>query len=252
MGNKTALDTQHDRIEQQPNLSSDAEGGDAPHEDNHHLSPVDWDFYGLSLEVELLGNYELGGYHPVHLGDTFRERYTVIHKLGFGGSGTVWLARDKEQNRYVALKILCAEISIDSHDVEILKFLEQRDDSGPGRQHIAFLLDHFQIEGPNGSHLCVVSEILGPALSQLALSGKQLRGSVARKVAHQAVEAVAWLHSHGICHGGTRSCISKVITDRLHVTRFDSRKLCLGAGKYRFMVRAGTLQSYRQASHRNP
>ena len=205
MDNKTDLDTQHDRMEQQPNISPDAEGGEALDQDDHHLSPKDWDFYGLSLEVEFLSNYELGGYHPVHLGDTFQEKYAVIHKLGFGGSATVWLACDKEQNRYVALKILCAEISTDSHDVEILKFLEQRNDSGSGRQYIAVLLDHFQIEGPNGSHLCLVSELLGPALSQLAFSRKQLRGSVARRIARQAVEAVVWLHSHGVCHGGTRS-----------------------------------------------
>jgi serine/threonine-protein kinase SRPK3 len=41
--------------------------------------------------------YRIGGYHPVLLGDTFKDgRYKVLHKLGFGGYATVWAARDLE------------------------------------------------------------------------------------------------------------------------------------------------------------
>lgn len=46
---------------------------------------------------EKLSRYQPGGYQPVHLGDTFHEgRYKVVHKLGWGGFSTVWLARDTE------------------------------------------------------------------------------------------------------------------------------------------------------------
>ena len=39
--------------------------------------------------------YRKGGYHPVCLGDTFRNnRYKIQHKLGWGGFSTVWLAED--------------------------------------------------------------------------------------------------------------------------------------------------------------
>lgn len=51
----------------------------------------------LSCEVdaEPLERYRKGGYHPTHLGDTFKDgRYKTIHKLGWGGYATVWLARD--------------------------------------------------------------------------------------------------------------------------------------------------------------
>lgn len=43
---------------------------------------------------EDLDRYRPGGYHPVHLGDVFNDRYVVVRKLGYGQYSTVWLARD--------------------------------------------------------------------------------------------------------------------------------------------------------------
>lgn len=39
--------------------------------------------------------YRPGGYHPVHLGDVFNDRYVVVRKLGYGKYSTVWLAQDR-------------------------------------------------------------------------------------------------------------------------------------------------------------
>lgn len=51
----------------------------------------------LSYIGESLLCYKPGGFHPVKLGDTFRDgRYEIHHKLGWGDSSTVWLAHDKE------------------------------------------------------------------------------------------------------------------------------------------------------------
>ena len=169
---------------------------------DHQASSTDWDFYGPNLEVEDLVNYAKGGYCPVHIGDTFEDRYRVIHKLGNGGSGTVWLARDDRLQRYVALKILCADLSTECHDVKMSDYLKQQKSDHHGRQYLALILDHFELDSANGQHLCLVSEVLGPTISGLALLDKQLRGSIARKVARQLVEAVAFLHSVGVCHGG--------------------------------------------------
>ncbi|KAJ8584648.1 hypothetical protein M405DRAFT_845044 [Rhizopogon salebrosus TDB-379] len=48
--------------------------------------------------AERMGDYKMGGYHPVHLGDKFpspdNPRYRVLHKLGSGAFATVWLAKD--------------------------------------------------------------------------------------------------------------------------------------------------------------
>ena len=55
--------------------------------------------------MENLEGYTPGGYHPTLIGDTFcNGRYTIFHKLGFGGYSTIWLAHDRQYQRYVSLK----------------------------------------------------------------------------------------------------------------------------------------------------
>lgn len=187
----------------------DAELRGSQKEEEPHISPVDWDFHETHLQVEPLENYMLGGYHPVELGDVFEGRYKVIHKLGHGGFSTVWLAHDSLHRRYVALKILCAEVSAECPELKILDYLEQSNSDHSGRQYVAFLLDHFEVQGPNGVHLCLVSGVVGPSLLNLTSKDLQLRGSVARKLARQLVEAIAFLHSRGVCHGGRMARITR-------------------------------------------
>jgi len=48
-----------------------------------------------TLKEEDIQGYRLKGFHPVSIGDTFKEgRYQVIRKLVFGQYSTVWLSRD--------------------------------------------------------------------------------------------------------------------------------------------------------------
>lgn len=39
-------------------------------------------------------SYRPGGFHPVHLGDVFHDRYEILRKLGYGRYSTVWLVKD--------------------------------------------------------------------------------------------------------------------------------------------------------------
>jgi hypothetical protein len=48
------------------------------------------------IDVEPIHRYRPGGYHPIHLGDSLKfGRYQILHKLGWGGYATVWLAKDR-------------------------------------------------------------------------------------------------------------------------------------------------------------
>jgi len=53
---------------------------------------------------EDLEDYCQGGYHPVHIGDTFSGgRYTIVRKLGWGHFSTVWLAKDAKYTFFFLL-----------------------------------------------------------------------------------------------------------------------------------------------------
>ena len=103
---------------------------------------------GLNEDLEDLEFYQLGGYHPIHLGDELGPpgRYRVIHKLGHGGFGTVWLCRDSQASRYVAVKVMTADLSSDLIlDLSLLEL----DQAIPGADYIALPLDRFSLTGPD-------------------------------------------------------------------------------------------------------
>lgn len=53
--------------------------------------------------------YSPGGFHPVHIGDLYNNRYLVLRKLGYGISSTVWLVLHVYRKKYYAMKVLSAE-----------------------------------------------------------------------------------------------------------------------------------------------
>ncbi|KAJ3960761.1 hypothetical protein N0V92_002602 [Colletotrichum tropicale] len=84
----------------------------------------DYKLYWETEDEERPQHYFPGSYHPVKIGDTFSNgRYTIVHKLGHGGYSTVWLARDKSQDQFVALKIMVPEqqsqFELQNYGVEI-------------------------------------------------------------------------------------------------------------------------------------
>ncbi|RYP42012.1 hypothetical protein DL767_000643 [Monosporascus sp. MG133] len=128
-----------------------------------------WDLYPGALDVlphEPLEQYAVGGFHPVTLGDVFQGgRYTVRHKLGWGGQSTVWLAWDSQKGSAKASKDGLAR----DPELSILKTLEKyySDTKQTGPRGFVHLLDSFQHKGPNGTHNCIVTELLGPTLSSV-------------------------------------------------------------------------------------
>ncbi|KAJ5928335.1 hypothetical protein N7466_007291 [Penicillium verhagenii] len=159
---------------------------------------------GVNEGLEPLEDYQPGGFHPVHLGDTLgpSQRYRVIHKLGHGGFGTVWLCRDTQDSGYVAVKVMVEEAK--QHDVQDL-LIKNLDRSVPGADNIAIPLDSFSMDGPNGSHQCIVLPVLGPCVSpNLWLQLEKDPGPILRKMSYQAVLAMKWLHTNGFCHGDFR------------------------------------------------
>ena len=155
--------------------------------------------------VENVEMYCEGGYHPVQLGDEFSSgRYSVIHKLGHGSYSTVWLARDHIADRYVSLKFVIAAASESSSEAKIGHHLRVCDPNHPGRQNVLSLLDDFLIDGPNGRHQCLVSEVVGSSIIQAKSISHNGMLSIksAKKITAQLILGLAYIHSCGILHGG--------------------------------------------------
>ncbi|KAH6720108.1 kinase-like domain-containing protein [Leptodontidium sp. MPI-SDFR-AT-0119] len=135
-----------------------------------------WEKYTTYLpsgleRVENLAMYEVGGLHPVNLGESYQEgRYKIAHKLGNGGFSTTWLARDSRNNTYVALKFVTSAASEGYGDLKTLRDISSGSDAQAGVANISSDLH-------------------------------RLSGKASQEVASQAVSALGYLHSLGICHG---------------------------------------------------
>lgn len=154
-------------------------------------------------EAEPIYRYGPGGYHTVAIGDELGGRYRILNKLGYGSYSTVWLARDETLQRLVSVKICTADAS--PREFEILSHLNDRSNSNDGAlKMIPTLLDNFCIEGPHGTHRCLVTDA---SRCSLALAKRRAHYSpfmlpVARAIAAQLILTIAYLHYKGIIHGG--------------------------------------------------
>jgi serine/threonine protein kinase len=75
----------------------------------------------------------------------------------------------------------------------------------PGAESVTHLLDHFELDGPNGTHECLVLELLGPsvpAVLDVRFVDNRLPAKLAKKVARQTLLGLDYLHQHAIGHGG--------------------------------------------------
>ncbi|KAH9857387.1 kinase-like domain-containing protein [Lenzites betulinus] len=139
-------------------------------------------------------DYVKGGYHPVHIGDAFSNgRYVVVRKLGWGHFSTVWLANDTKLNRHVALKIVKSAPRYTETALDEIKLLQP---THPGRSHVISFLDHFRHKGPNGTHVCMVFEVLGENLLGL-IKRHQNKGvpmHVVRQIAKQILLGLDYMH----------------------------------------------------------
>ena len=119
-------------------------------------------------------------------------------------------------NRHVALKILTADSygrEKDIYELSILRHIKTADPRHLGYKHVVRLLDDFRHPGPNGSHVCLVFEVMGENLVRLArrYRDQKLPVELVKQIARQLMLGLDYLHrscrvvhtgtSHRICFG---------------------------------------------------
>lgn len=171
-------------------------------------------------------DYKQGGYHPVEIGDLFISRYLVVQKLGWGHFSTVWLCKDLAHGTYVAMKVQksaanYSEAALDEIDLLLkvskgfkeplwaaaLKEKQKVDGDlalvGAESCYVVQLLNTFSHTGVNGTHVCLVFEVLGVNLLEI-IKFYQYKGlpiGLTRRISQQILIGLDYLHRIcGIIH----------------------------------------------------
>ena len=136
------------------------------------------------------------------------NHYEIAEKIGAGGMGEVYRARDTKLGRDVALKILPPLLAEDAE--RLARFRREA--------RLLAALNHAQIatlhglEDSNGLHFLIMElvdgEDLGLRLRRGALSMKE-----AIKVARDIAEALATAHEQGIVHRDLKPANIKITED---------------------------------------
>lgn len=176
-------------------------GGSQPGQADSPLPEQDEEILGSDDdEQEDPNDYCRGGYHHVKIGDLFNGRYHVIRKLGWGHFSTVWLAWDIQEKRFVAMKVVKSaehytETALD--EIKLLKSVRNTDPSDPNREKVVQLLDDFKISGMNGTHVCMVFEVLGYHLLKWIIKSNYqgLPLPCVKSIIQQVLQGLDYLHT---------------------------------------------------------
>jgi non-specific serine/threonine protein kinase len=124
------------------------------------------------------------------------SHYQVLQKLGGGGMGVVYSARDTVLDRSVALKFLSAEALLDKLSLD--RFLREAR-AAASLNHPNICTVHEIGENAEGHPFIVMEFLEGETLKHL-ISGRPLRTDRLLDISVQVVEALDHAHARGITH----------------------------------------------------
>jgi serine/threonine protein kinase len=132
--------------------------------------------------------------------DTKLGRYEIRSKLGEGGMGEVYLARDAQLGRDIALKILTADVARDPQRLH--RFLQEaRAAAALSHPNIAHI---YEIGEADGAHFIAMEYVEGESLDK-KIAGRPLRLSEQLDYAIQIADALDEAHARGIIHRDIKS-----------------------------------------------
>jgi serine/threonine-protein kinase SRPK3 len=121
-----------------------------------------------------------------------KTKYILIETLGDGAYATVWLAYQKEQKKYYAIKVQNADDFDDGMDeVDIYKKVNAKH-----CKYINKLIENFVHKHDGKMHVCMVFELMAGTLFDIVKKGKYADGmpfESAKVIIHQILQALNFL-----------------------------------------------------------
>src|SRR5215469_9882908 len=122
------------------------------------------------------------------------SHYEILEKLGEGGMGLVFKARDTQLGRFVAIKVLISAGEANDHRARFIQ--EAR--AASALNHPNIIIIHDIVEIPEGE--CIVMEFVrGRTLADMIEAGR-IPTIDCLKYATQIADAISAAHSIGIVH----------------------------------------------------
>ena len=123
------------------------------------------------------------------------SHYEIVAKLGEGGMGVVYKARDPRLDRFVAIKLLS---SAASGDAEYRHRLTQEAKAASALNHAGIITIHDIAR--EGDHDFIVMEYVPGSTLEDLIAGRRLKLRDALNIGIQAAQALATAHAAGIVH----------------------------------------------------
>src|SRR2546428_386752 len=131
----------------------------------------------------------------LRVGGTIISHYRILQKLGAGGMGEVYLARDTQLGRRVAIKFLPPDSISDEHAKKRL-VREARAAATLDHPHICSI---YEVGEADGRSFIAMQYVEGETL-EARMKRKPFEMSESLSLATQVADALAEAHAHGIIH----------------------------------------------------
>jgi TonB family protein len=125
----------------------------------------------------------------------FIGRYQVLEKIGEGGMGSLFLARDPAIDRLVAIKLLRRGL-----DTEALRERFSREARAAGRLRHPHIVTIFDVGEHDGDPFIAMEFLPGETVAELVRDGARLSLSRRLKLLEELCDGLAYAHRAGIVH----------------------------------------------------
>jgi len=130
------------------------------------------------------------------IGTLLLNRYELLEKIGEGGMGTVYKAKCHLLNRFVAVKILKAELSNDEEFVTRFK----REATSIAKLSHPNIVGVHDVGTENGINFIIMEYINGRTLKQVIKENGRLNSELTLDIVFQVAKALECAHNNNIIH----------------------------------------------------